>query len=543
MHLIAPLAAGVAGAANGTATITRRSTGSAATLWSDFEARSQLASHVVTLNANGAAEVYADEVVDVVVADADGVTVAEFTSGEHDGAVEVISQAFTGTDYDDGSGPPATGTSKPTTLASVLDLWKTVNGSIDWKIDVAGSSKSIKDAVAGLAGIFFNVKDPAYGAKGDGATDDAAAIQAAIDAAQAAGGGIVFFPAGTYRITVALTWKEGVWLLGAGPGNSIIKQASTGINVFDVLAAGGAKSTADVMQGLTIGATAATSVAVIDAAAATSRTIEIRNCEIGDPQTNSYLIDHAGGTCRLRDVDLIMSAMGQTALRSTGRCEIYGGSVTPPSTVNSNTWVQVDDGIVSGVVFNNGNATSGTGYCIGPTGDTLIQGCLFRTSGGATIYPIYITTGIASGEIAIEAGNVFEGSGLKYLIGTGAGDRAQLYSRERDYATLESNANPVTIDALNFGTVWLKRTSTINFALDFPADPPLGARCTVLIENASGGTISSITGGTNAVTTQAGSQLLPSVPTGDVLAAEFVVGQVVSGTAKWYLHNFKLLDQ
>src|SRR5882757_11466273 len=42
----------------------------------------------------------------------------------------------------------------------------------------------------------FNVR--AYGAKGDGATLDTAAINAAIDAAAAAGGGTVYFPAGTY---------------------------------------------------------------------------------------------------------------------------------------------------------------------------------------------------------------------------------------------------------------------------------------------------------------------------------------------------------
>jgi polygalacturonase len=42
----------------------------------------------------------------------------------------------------------------------------------------------------------FNVKD--YGAKADGKTNDAPAINKAIDAAAKAGGGIVFFPAGTY---------------------------------------------------------------------------------------------------------------------------------------------------------------------------------------------------------------------------------------------------------------------------------------------------------------------------------------------------------
>ena len=42
----------------------------------------------------------------------------------------------------------------------------------------------------------YNVK--AYGATGDGTTDDTAAIQAAIDACEAAGGGEVYFPHGSY---------------------------------------------------------------------------------------------------------------------------------------------------------------------------------------------------------------------------------------------------------------------------------------------------------------------------------------------------------
>ena len=46
-------------------------------------------------------------------------------------------------------------------------------------------------------GVFYNVKD--YGAKGDGQTIDTKAIEAAIDAAAAKGGGTVFFPAGNYQ--------------------------------------------------------------------------------------------------------------------------------------------------------------------------------------------------------------------------------------------------------------------------------------------------------------------------------------------------------
>ena len=53
-------------------------------------------------------------------------------------------------------------------------------------------------------GAVYNVKHTDYGAVGNGTTDDKAAIQAAIDAAANAGGGVVYFPRGKYRITGAL---------------------------------------------------------------------------------------------------------------------------------------------------------------------------------------------------------------------------------------------------------------------------------------------------------------------------------------------------
>jgi hypothetical protein len=56
---------------------------------------------------------------------------------------------------------------------------------------------------AGASGVgVYDVTDALYGATGDGSTDDTAAIQAALDAANAAGGGVVSFPFGTYVVSL-----------------------------------------------------------------------------------------------------------------------------------------------------------------------------------------------------------------------------------------------------------------------------------------------------------------------------------------------------
>jgi Pectate lyase superfamily protein/Right handed beta helix region len=51
---------------------------------------------------------------------------------------------------------------------------------------------------------------------GDGRADDTIAIQRTIDAAAAAGGGTVYFPAGIYRLTSTLNHRSDVTLLGSG---------------------------------------------------------------------------------------------------------------------------------------------------------------------------------------------------------------------------------------------------------------------------------------------------------------------------------------
>jgi hypothetical protein len=75
-----------------------------------------------------------------------------------------------------------------------------------------------------MASDYYNVKS--YGAVGDGLTNDEAAIEAAITAAETDGGGIVFFPSGVY-IVDSVTLKNNCIYAGAGIGATIIRKTGS----------------------------------------------------------------------------------------------------------------------------------------------------------------------------------------------------------------------------------------------------------------------------------------------------------------------------
>lgn len=103
-------------------------------------------------------------------------------------------------------------------------------GSESLAQSLSGELERIRYAIAQVSGqpywysvpSFASVKSPEYGAAGDGATDDATAIQLAITTVEAAGGGIVFFAEGTYAVESTLTiTSSNVHLIGVGGATSI----------------------------------------------------------------------------------------------------------------------------------------------------------------------------------------------------------------------------------------------------------------------------------------------------------------------------------
>ena len=109
-------------------------------------------------------------------------------------------------------GTPAAGS------AAASDLAPVTQGSTG---ALTGTTRKMTLAeTASGVGVGFNVR--AFGAVGDGVTDDAAAFQAAATACRNAGGGVVFIPKGSYYIKAPTLLDSRTTVQGVGSSSRLI---------------------------------------------------------------------------------------------------------------------------------------------------------------------------------------------------------------------------------------------------------------------------------------------------------------------------------
>lgn len=160
--------------------------------------------------------------------DIGGTAAAPTVTGLHLPSPLMVSQGGTGA----GTAAGAAGSLAviPSSAKGAVNGVATLDGS--GYVPVAQLGNQPVGPVTDKGGQVYNVK--AYGAAGNGSTDDTAAIQAAISAAQTAGGGVVYLPGGTYNISAALVLYSGVSLIGAGAaGAGQGTSTSTGATVIN----------------------------------------------------------------------------------------------------------------------------------------------------------------------------------------------------------------------------------------------------------------------------------------------------------------------
>ena len=211
---------------------------------------------------------------------------------------------------------------------------------------------------------WFNVKD--YGALGNDAADDTAAIQSAINAASV-NGGVVYFPAGTYKVTATLTVNaHSVGLVGAGHASNISVEANltNGITFVD--------ASRCFMRDLRVSTSSTVTNVVLITATASTQVVTFTNVyvEAAAGTTNCFGV----GTDTTNDVSEIMfvacSAGGANG--ALHGWTIGNGTVGNVTNIRAHSCVCRDmasDGVVmagsamqwyGGTVSNNGTTTPGT---------------------------------------------------------------------------------------------------------------------------------------------------------------------------------------
>lgn len=456
----------------------------------------------VSLDSNGSKICYAkDGRVRVLVKNAAGTALRNYVVWSDDAAITVETSNFTGTDPETG----AQTAGMPTLLRAAWNLIRTSFGAADGKVKITGGTTEqyLKDALAGLRATnfpLFNVKDTVYGATGDGTTDDGPAIQAAITAAAVAGG-IVFFPAGTYRTVQALSCPSPkVSFLGCGALASIVKSATAG-NVCLTITGGTSSPTQAFIRNLGIdhSSTGTTwAVQIVTAPGFTMEGVVISNHQKGiNPQTRVVL----------RDCDVTAATGGTNEplsfTTSSAGSEVHGGAYVLTTAAADVTAIRsaVVDVLVTGAKMKTvGHAATVTYGFTTSAANNRVIGCAFDIVGaGAVDFAMRVTADVAF----YEDDNAFLDADFFGQFLSGALTYASIFrgSRLRQHATYAAAASAV----VNTDKYTHLAIANANYTWNINASGAVadngtythGAEMVLLLYNSTGGDITESWGTTN----------------------------------------------
>jgi hypothetical protein len=249
---------------------------------------------------------------------------------------------------------------------------------------------------------WLNVTDTAYGGGADntGSADSTTAFQDAISAAVTAGGGVVYIPAGKYKITSTLTCTTvPVYFVGDGAWATTIDFAGSGdcLRIYDSTAWGSRTKWGGGVIGLTIDGASATGTATgvhVGDLLQYELDLTVQNFtksgSIGVHLDNNYYWTEQfygrvyAQNCASHVVFDLTSTTSSTATGSFERCEF-------------DIYVNQEDANFDGVVFRNGAFTGNSSLKIrgnfGESGSAVTSAAL-RLSGTSTIAESLLDIGV-----------------------------------------------------------------------------------------------------------------------------------------------------
>jgi len=404
-------------------------------------------SQPITLDARGATPtaVYTATPLRAIVKSSSGATLADIARIDGDRAelVAVANSNWTGAD-----------------LNTVLSALAASTGGTDGQFKDVQAGAVVRPIFTKFSEVQRSVKD--FGAVGNGIADDTGAIQAGINAVIAAGGGVLFFPAGTYNTSSALSAANapatygGMIFRGVGISASKIQNTNATGNLFNIANSATGNYIVDSM--LLTHSTSSSGTAI----SATSTNVLLT-------LTNTSINKHASG---------VTGPINPTVLYS----QI---SATSGSALSGNSAIIIDSTLIA--TTGKGAVVSGPTYCFGSS----FSGSFGIDLSGGTLAPLYAFGCDASAAT----------TGLR-IATSGGGNEGIAYYSQNNWGTVTDNrAGPPLLYSISTTSAFtplpsqadsIKAVGTaggITITVNAIATTGFGKKFSLICSNTSGGAV------------------------------------------------------